>query len=185
MPKPHFSALSAGKAALAGAPEGHDPGARERPVLGTFSTLSYTAAGDPTLTGLIPFGLRVDVRPSVAELPDEPGAIWATVGETDDPEWPSVVNFLSCGDECDLGPFPDLRIALAPARVVAPLAPTDEPARIEHLPPDPPAVSVDEALGLVFGYAVGVDLTRRDQQAAAPAAFLQTVTQFVRLRYAP
>ena len=30
-------------------------------------------------------------------------------------------------------------------------------------------VSVEGALGLVFGYAVGVDLTRRDQQAAARA----------------
>ncbi len=30
-------------------------------------------------------------------------------------------------------------------------------------------VAVDNALGLVFGYAVGVDLTRRDQQAVARA----------------
>ena len=53
--KPHFSALSAGKAVLASAPKGHNLRARERPVLGTFSTLSYTAAGDPTLTGSTPF----------------------------------------------------------------------------------------------------------------------------------
>ena len=33
---------------------------------------------------LIPLGLRVDVRPDMADLPDEPGAIWALVGSTDD-----------------------------------------------------------------------------------------------------
>jgi hypothetical protein len=64
------------------------------------------------LAGLIPRGLRVDVRRDMAELRDEPGAVWALVGSTDDPAWPCVLNVLVCRDECELGPYPDLRVAV-------------------------------------------------------------------------
>jgi hypothetical protein len=60
---------------------------------------------------LIPAGLRVDVRRDMAELPAEPGAVWALVGGTEDPAWPCVLNVLVCRDECGLGPYPDLRVA--------------------------------------------------------------------------
>jgi hypothetical protein len=60
---------------------------------------------------LIPAGLRIDVRLDLADLPAEPGAVWALVGGTDDPAWPCVLNVLVCRDECGLGPYPDLRVA--------------------------------------------------------------------------
>ena len=60
---------------------------------------------------LIPAGLRVDVRRDLSEFPDEPGAIWALLGSTDDPAWPCILNVLVCRDECRLGPYPDLRVA--------------------------------------------------------------------------
>src|SRR5262245_938940 len=60
---------------------------------------------------LIVPGLRVEVGRDVADLPDEPGAIWAVVRDTDDPAWPCILNVLVCRDECGLGPYPDLRIA--------------------------------------------------------------------------
>ena len=60
---------------------------------------------------LIPPGLQVDVGLDMADPPDEPGAIWALVGSTDDPSWPCVVNVLVCNDECGLGPYPHLRVA--------------------------------------------------------------------------
>jgi len=60
---------------------------------------------------LIPPGLRMDVRPDMADLPDEPGSVWAVVGSTDDPAWPCVLNVLVCRDDCGLGPYPDLRVA--------------------------------------------------------------------------
>ncbi|QEL15873.1 hypothetical protein [Limnoglobus roseus] len=63
------------------------------------------------LADLIPPGLRVDVRGEMADLPDEPGAVWALVGRSGDPAWPCVLNVLVCRDECGLGPYPDLRIA--------------------------------------------------------------------------
>ncbi len=63
------------------------------------------------LADLIPPGLRVDVRSDMAELPNEPGSIWALVGGTEDQAWPCVLNVLVCRDECGLGPYPDLRIA--------------------------------------------------------------------------
>jgi hypothetical protein len=63
------------------------------------------------LADLIPHGLRVDVRRDLTELPDEPGAVWALIGGTDDPSWPCVLNVLVCRDECGLGPYPDLRVA--------------------------------------------------------------------------
>src|SRR4051794_41184457 len=63
------------------------------------------------LADLIAPSLRVDVRRDMAELPDEPGPIWALVRGSDDPAWPCVLNVLVCRDECGLGPFPDLRVA--------------------------------------------------------------------------
>ena len=60
---------------------------------------------------LLPPGLRIDVRSDMSELPDEPGAIWALVGTTEDPDWPCVFNCLVCRGECGFGPYPDLRIA--------------------------------------------------------------------------
>jgi hypothetical protein len=60
---------------------------------------------------LIPAGLRVDVRLDMAELPDEPGAVWALVRSTDDPAWPCILNVLACRHDSGLGPYPDLRVA--------------------------------------------------------------------------
>lgn len=76
--------------------------------------LSKTLAPDTVaaaLSHLIPVGLSVDVRTDIADLPDEPGAIWAVVYETDDPDWPCQLSVLACRDECELGSYPDLRIA--------------------------------------------------------------------------
>lgn len=64
------------------------------------------------LTDLVPNGCGIDVGRDVADLPTEPGAIWAIVGASDDPAWPCIVNVLVCRDECRLTPFPDLRIAV-------------------------------------------------------------------------
>lgn len=63
------------------------------------------------LAELIPPGLRVDVRRDVADLPDEPGAVSATVSGTDDPAWPCILKVHMFGEKCRLGPYPDLRIA--------------------------------------------------------------------------
>ncbi len=63
------------------------------------------------ISELLPPGLRVDIRHDVAELPDEPGAIWATILDSDDAAWPSILNVLVCRDACKLGEYPDLRIA--------------------------------------------------------------------------
>jgi hypothetical protein len=64
-----------------------------------------------TLAELIPPGLRIDVNREMSDLTDQAGAIWAVVADTDDSDWPCVLNFLVCADECGLGPYPDLRIA--------------------------------------------------------------------------
>ncbi len=63
------------------------------------------------LAELIPAGLQVDVRQDMAELPDELGAVWALVGNTDDPAWLCVFKVLVCHDDCGLGPYPDLLVA--------------------------------------------------------------------------
>ncbi|MGL4419181.1 MAG: hypothetical protein ACRCZF_00825 [Gemmataceae bacterium] len=63
------------------------------------------------LGDLVSPGPRVDVQRDMADLPDEPGAVWALVGGTDDPAWPCVLNVLVCRSDCGLGPYPDLRIA--------------------------------------------------------------------------
>jgi hypothetical protein len=76
--------------------------------------LSKTLAPDATagaISNLIPSGLRVDVRTDIADLPDEPGAVWAVVYETNDPDWPCYLSVLVCADACELGAYPDLRIA--------------------------------------------------------------------------
>ncbi|VTR99439.1 hypothetical protein [Tuwongella immobilis] len=64
------------------------------------------------LADLIPPSLRVDVRWDIADLIDEPGALWALVGDTHDPAWPRVLSVLVCREECGLGPYPDLRVAV-------------------------------------------------------------------------
>jgi hypothetical protein len=63
------------------------------------------------LADLLPSGLRIDVKREIEELPDEPGAIWAILGPTNDPYWTCLLNVLACSDECSLGPYPDLAIA--------------------------------------------------------------------------
>jgi hypothetical protein len=63
------------------------------------------------LTELLPQNLKIDVCREMGDMPERPGAIWALVCTTDDPAWPCVLNCLVCGDECGLGPYPDLRIA--------------------------------------------------------------------------
>ena len=64
-----------------------------------------------TVADLIPPGMRVDVRQNIADLPEEPGAVWATVSDTHDPLWPCVLNVHVFRPECGLWPYPDLRIA--------------------------------------------------------------------------
>jgi hypothetical protein len=63
------------------------------------------------LVQLLPLGLRIGVRRTVDELPDEPGAFRAIVVPTQDPDWPCSLNCLACGDECALGAYPELRVA--------------------------------------------------------------------------
>lgn len=60
---------------------------------------------------LLPLGLRVHVRRNIADLPDEPVAVWATVSDTDDPTWPCVLDVHVFRPDCGLRPYPDLRIA--------------------------------------------------------------------------
>lgn len=64
-----------------------------------------------TFKVLVPKGLRIDIRLEIAELPEEPGAVWATLGDSEDQAWPCILNVLVCRDECQLGEYPDLRIA--------------------------------------------------------------------------
>lgn len=73
----------------------------------TLSPEEITAA----LADLLPSGLQIDVKRGMEELPDEPGAVRAIVGPTNDPDWPCVVNVLVCSDDCGLGRYPDLSIA--------------------------------------------------------------------------
>jgi hypothetical protein len=84
-------------------------------VAGLFDIVlsKLLAPGDITaaFADLIPAGLRVAVRRDIADLPDEPGAVWAVVSSTNDPAWPCILNVLACRDECGLGPYPDLRVA--------------------------------------------------------------------------
>lgn len=63
------------------------------------------------IADLVTPGSRIDVRSSWADLPDDPGGVWAAVESTDDPGWPSVLNVLVCHDGYGLGPYPDLRLA--------------------------------------------------------------------------
>ena len=59
---------------------------------------------------LIPDGLRIDVFPE-SDTPEEVGAIWAHMEDTNDPDWPCSVMVIHHGDECELGSYPDLRVA--------------------------------------------------------------------------
>jgi hypothetical protein len=75
-------------------------------------TLSSTLTPDniaAAFSRLIPTGLKIDVFPET-DTPEEVGAIWAYLGETNDPAWPCIVNVIY-GDECELGAYPDLRVA--------------------------------------------------------------------------
>jgi hypothetical protein len=75
-------------------------------------TLSRTLTAEDlanTFSRLIPDGLKIDVFPE-SDTPEEVGAIWAYLTESNDPAWPCLVNVIY-GDECDLGDYPDLRVA--------------------------------------------------------------------------
>ncbi len=61
------------------------------------------------LAELLP-GRRIDVARTWAELPDEPGILWATIEQTLDPDWPCSLNCV-CRDEPGLGACPELRVA--------------------------------------------------------------------------
>lgn len=63
------------------------------------------------LTELIPRGLKVDVFTTDDDLPDEVGAIWSYTSETSDPAWPCILKVIFLSDKCELGSYPDLRIA--------------------------------------------------------------------------
>jgi hypothetical protein len=76
-------------------------------------TLSRILTADDlvdTFSRLIPDGLKIDVFPE-SDTPEEVGAIWAYMEETNDPDWPCSVMVIHYGDECELGDYPDLRIA--------------------------------------------------------------------------
>jgi hypothetical protein len=75
-------------------------------------TLSSVLTADDiaaAFSRLIPTGLKIDVFPET-DTPEEVGAIWAYLEETDDLNWPCSVNVIY-GDECELGAYPDLRVA--------------------------------------------------------------------------
>lgn len=66
------------------------------------------------LRALVPPGLVVHVATDIAEPPDDDAALWAVLVELDaDPDWPCMLNVVSCTDDCGLAPYPDLRIAAA------------------------------------------------------------------------
>jgi hypothetical protein len=69
------------------------------------------------LAKLLPNGLRIDVAQDMDGLPSEPGAIWALIDTSNDPAWPCIFNVLVCREECQLTPYPDLRIAMHLGRV--------------------------------------------------------------------
>lgn len=56
-----------------------------------------------------PPGAQLVVQPPGADVPDDMGSLWAILEPTEDPAWPLglVVHVY----ECDLGPYPDLRLA--------------------------------------------------------------------------
>lgn len=61
------------------------------------------------LAALTPPGLRLVVQPPGADVPDDMGSLWATLEPTEDPTWP--LGLVVHVHECDLGPYPDLRLA--------------------------------------------------------------------------
>jgi hypothetical protein len=64
------------------------------------------------LRDLLPDESTIDVAAKMSELPDEPRSIWALVETSEDPNWPCVFNCMVCRDECGLGTYPDLKIAV-------------------------------------------------------------------------
>lgn len=63
------------------------------------------------LAELIRAELRINVQHDVNSLPDDPGAIWALLEDTDDASWPCVLKVMIYRPECGLGAYPDLKIA--------------------------------------------------------------------------
>ncbi|AFY93917.1 hypothetical protein Cha6605_2882 [Chamaesiphon minutus PCC 6605] len=76
----------------------------------TLSTMLAADAIAAAFFRLIPAGLKIDVFPE-SDTPEEVGAIWAWMQETNDPAWPCSVMVIHHGDECELGSYPDLRVA--------------------------------------------------------------------------
>lgn len=60
---------------------------------------------------LVPAGLRIIVGSDIADLSHKGASFWSVVRTSDDPAWPCVLDVFGCGDELQLGSFPDLRIA--------------------------------------------------------------------------
>jgi len=58
---------------------------------------------------LIPPGLPIVVQAAGADVPDDVGSLWARLEPTEDPVWP--LDLVMWVHECDLGPYPDLRVA--------------------------------------------------------------------------
>ncbi|MEU6227975.1 hypothetical protein [Streptomyces sp. NPDC047042] len=58
---------------------------------------------------LTPPGLQLVVQPPGADVPDDMGSLWAGLEPTEDPAWP--LGLVVHAYECDLGPYPDLRLA--------------------------------------------------------------------------
>jgi hypothetical protein len=81
----------------------------------SFGIVLSRALSSDELTAVIgeltPACHSVDVRTDVTALSAKPGAFWALVESTDDPDWPCLLDVFGCGDELGLGSFPDLRMA--------------------------------------------------------------------------
>jgi hypothetical protein len=67
----------------------------------TLSTILTVTNIAEAFSQLIPDGLKIDVFP-YAETPEEIGAIWAWIRESNDPAWPCFIDVIHYGDECEL-----------------------------------------------------------------------------------
>ncbi|MFJ1753437.1 hypothetical protein [Kitasatospora sp. NPDC088134] len=96
-------------------------------------TVAETTAA---LADLLPPGAHLVVQPPGADVPADPGSLWATLEPTADPAWP--LGLVVHTHACDLGPHPDLRLAehLARRLAVDVLCGTD-PAFTDVDPQDP------------------------------------------------
>jgi hypothetical protein len=63
------------------------------------------------VTGVLPGGIHVNIADGMSGLPEEPSDFWAILLPTDDPAWPQVLSCMVARETCNLGKYPDLRLA--------------------------------------------------------------------------